>query len=83
MGESPYWPVDGLPLAEWLAALRAIEPLVGEIDNRLLAADLEKDGTLLVRTGESRGPLAGRGQKLRLLKGEDGRAVVEILWWKS
>ena len=89
MDEGPYWPRAGLPLAEWLAALHAIEPILqkvhpvfGQIDGRVLEAEVHKDETVRVRTGEVRGAKAGRGHLLRLRKGEDGWAVVEVAMWK-
>ena len=36
MPGNPYWPIVGLPLSEWQAALAAIERVLPQIDNRLM-----------------------------------------------
>lgn len=83
MAESPYWPVFGLPLAEWQAALRAMEPILARIDDRLIEARVRKDGSLDVKTGEVLGGLDGRGHRLWLRKTECDWVVAEIVEWAS
>ena len=83
MPENPYWPIIGLPLSEWQAALAAIERVLPQIDNRLMEARLRKDGCLAVRTGALMGGLNGHGNELLLRKGEGGWKVDEIDEWAS
>lgn len=83
MIEDVPWPIFGLPVAEWQAALRAVESVVPQIDDRLLEARLSKDGTILIRTGELRGGLNGRGDQLLLRKGTRGWEVAQIVEWRS
>ena len=84
MDEGADWPVKGLPLAEWLAALRAIELTLGKIDNRLpIEATLKKNGTLEVITTEARGILGSSGHRVRLRKVKGGWKVSEAFEWAS
>jgi hypothetical protein len=83
MPENPHWPVVGLPLSEWQAALVAIERVLPRIDNRLMRISLRKDGCLVVETGALMGGLQGGGHELLLRKGEHGWTVEEIDEWAS
>jgi len=83
MADNPFWPVFGLPLAEWQAALGALKPVLDQIDNRLLEVRVLKGGSLLVKTGEVLGGLNGRGHRLWLRKGEGGWEVAEVTGWSS
>ncbi len=83
MANSPYWPIFGLPLSDWLAALRAIEPVLPRIDSRIMEVRVLKDGSLAVTTGEVLGGLNGRGHRLLVRKGEGGWEVADIVEWAS
>jgi hypothetical protein len=80
---NPYWPIVGLPLSEWQAALTVIEKVLPQIDNRLIEVRLQKDGSLVVRTGELMGGLNGHGHQLLLRNGEGEWKVEEIVEWAS
>jgi hypothetical protein len=64
MADSPYWPIFGLPLPEWLAALQAIEPALPNIDGRIVEIRVLKDGKL-GRSGDRAGILAALGSTSR------------------
>jgi hypothetical protein len=83
MPENPYWPIVGLPLSEWQAALASIERILPQIDNRLMEVRLRKDGCLVVQTGALMGGLKGDGNELLLRKGERGWQVEGIDEWAS
>jgi hypothetical protein len=57
MTDHPYFPIRGLSLAEWQAALRAVEAVLPQIDNRLMSAKVLKDGSIEIKTGEVAGGL--------------------------
>ena len=78
-----YAPLFGLPLADVLAALRAVEPILPRIDGRILEVRALEDGSLTVKTGELLAVLDGRGNLLRLQKGVAGWEVTDFAEWGS
>jgi hypothetical protein len=74
-GIHPGLPIVGLPVSQLVQALAAIESAKSPADKRVMSVRVQKDGSLLVNTGEQVGPLAGGGNIL-VLKRMEGRWVM-------
>jgi hypothetical protein len=78
----PRW--CGLSTADLIAAMRAIEESEAVADKRVLGCSVAHPGdSLLVTTGESRGPCNGGGCTVLLERGASGWVVAEVEGWRS
>jgi hypothetical protein len=82
-GIYPGLPVIGLPVSELTSALSLIESTDQLIDKRVMSLRVQKDGSILVNTGEQISGLAGAGTNVVLKKTGGNWVVAHLRGWIS